>query len=172
MRLGKVPGVFQAELVAGGSVEASDENVWNQAMASVRFAMTSWQYAWSVASPRARLVGTRRHKLFQHFHIHEQEHFRHARCIMMTPSPHGPALPGSASAQETERDEGDEASSMNTKVFVLLMATAGAVGLVECGCPAGLFPASGKVPEKGEPAFAQTRSPRSFKSTDEAPEPV
>jgi hypothetical protein len=61
---------------------------------------------------------------------------------------------------------------MNTKVFVLLMATAGAVGLVECGCPVGLFPVSGKVPEKGEPAFAQTRDPRSFKLTDEAPEPV
>jgi hypothetical protein len=50
---------------------------------------------------------------------------------MKTPSLHGHALPGSASAKETERGEGDEASSMNTKVFVLLMATAGAVDLVE-----------------------------------------
>jgi hypothetical protein len=145
MRLGKAPDVLQAELVAGGSVEALDENARNQATVSVRFAMTSWQYAWSVASLQARLVGTRRHKLLQDIHIHEQSHLRHARCIMMTPSLHGPALPGSASAKETERGEGDEASSMNTKVFVLLMTTAGAVGLVECGCPAGLFPVSGKV---------------------------
>jgi hypothetical protein len=122
-----------------------DESIWNQVTASVRFAKTSWQYAWSVASLQARLVGTRRHKLLQDIHIHEQSHLRHARCIMMTPSPHGPALPGSTSAKETERSEGDEASSMNIKVFVLLMATAGAVGLVECGCPAGLFPVSGKV---------------------------
>jgi hypothetical protein len=92
---------------------------------------------------KARLVDTRRHKLFQVFHIQEQEHLRHGRCIKMTPCPLGPALP--ASAQETDRGEGDRASSMNTKVFVLLMAAPGTVGLVGCARPAGLFPVSGKV---------------------------
>ena len=41
---------------------------------------------------------------------------------------------------------------MNRKVFVLLIAASGALGLAGCGHPAGLFPVSGKVLYKGEPA--------------------
>jgi hypothetical protein len=41
---------------------------------------------------------------------------------------------------------------MNRKVFVLLIAANGAVGLAGCGRPAGLYPVSGKVLYKGEPA--------------------
>jgi hypothetical protein len=41
---------------------------------------------------------------------------------------------------------------MNRKVFVLLIAASGALGLAGCGHPAGLFPVSGKVLYNGEPA--------------------
>ena len=41
---------------------------------------------------------------------------------------------------------------MNRKVFVLLIAASGASGLAGCGNPVGLFPVSGKVLYKGEPA--------------------
>jgi hypothetical protein len=41
---------------------------------------------------------------------------------------------------------------MNRKVFVLLIAASGALGVAGCGHPAGLFPVSGKVLYKGEPA--------------------
>jgi hypothetical protein len=41
---------------------------------------------------------------------------------------------------------------MNRKVFVLLIAANGAVGMAGCGRPAGLYPVSGKVLCKGEPA--------------------
>jgi hypothetical protein len=41
---------------------------------------------------------------------------------------------------------------MNRKVFVLLIAASGVLGLAGCGHPAGLFPVSGKVLYKGEPA--------------------
>jgi hypothetical protein len=41
---------------------------------------------------------------------------------------------------------------MNRNVFVLLIAASGALGPAGCGHPAGLFPVSGKVLYKGEPA--------------------
>ena len=41
---------------------------------------------------------------------------------------------------------------MNRKVFVLLIGVSGALGLAGCGHQAGLFPVSGKVLYKGEPA--------------------
>jgi hypothetical protein len=41
---------------------------------------------------------------------------------------------------------------MNRKVFVLLIAAGGALGLEGCGHPAGLYPVTGKVLYKGEPA--------------------
>jgi hypothetical protein len=46
----------------------------------------------------------------------------------------------------------DGVSSMNRKVTVLLIAASGTLGLSGCGHPAGLFPVSGKVLFKGEPA--------------------
>jgi hypothetical protein len=41
---------------------------------------------------------------------------------------------------------------MNIKVFVLMTAATAAIGPVGCGHPAGLFPVSGQVLYKGEPA--------------------
>jgi hypothetical protein len=41
---------------------------------------------------------------------------------------------------------------MNVKVFVLLIGVTYVLGLAGCGHPAGLYPVSGKVLYKGEPA--------------------
>jgi hypothetical protein len=41
---------------------------------------------------------------------------------------------------------------MNLKVFVLLIAATCVIGVAGCGRPAGLYPVSGKVLYKGEPA--------------------
>jgi hypothetical protein len=41
---------------------------------------------------------------------------------------------------------------MNRNAVVLLIAISGAVGMAGCGSPAGLYPVSGKVLYKGEPA--------------------